>query len=134
MGARRSSSRGAAASLAAEPSSVSAARQLLVQVLDAAGVRGDARSNALLVASELVANAISHGSRSGDAIDVEFALQPHLVRMRVRDPIRGSTTPLALTPNEDRPAGRGLQIVERVAEWSERVINGRREVQAEISF
>jgi anti-sigma regulatory factor (Ser/Thr protein kinase) len=122
----------AAASLRAEPSSVSAARRLLVGVLDAADVRGAPKSNALLVASELVTNAISHASRSGDEIAVEFAVRPHCVRICVRDPIRGNSTPVALTPNHDRPTGRGLQIVEQFAAWSERVINGRREVQAEL--
>jgi anti-sigma regulatory factor (Ser/Thr protein kinase) len=123
----------AAASLRAEPSSVSAARRLLVGVLDAADVRGAPKSNALLVASELVTNAISHASRSGDdEIAVEFAVRPRCVRICVRDPIRGKSTPVALTPNHDRPTGRGLQIVEQFAVWSERVINGRREVQAEL--
>ena len=134
MGRSESPSEAAAASLTAEPSSVSAARQLLAQVLDAAGVRGDPRSKALLIASELVTNAISPGSRSGDEIDVEFAVQPDFVRMRVRDPIRGRSTPVALSPNEDRAAGRGLQIVGQFADWTERVINGRREVEAELAL
>ena len=39
---------------------------------------------------------------------------------------------MALTPDERRPAGRGLQIVEQLAAWSERVVDGRREVRAEL--
>jgi len=123
----------ARASLAADPRSVSTARRLLAQILDATGVRGEPRSHALLVTSELVTNAISHGSRAGDEIAVEFAVQPRRVRICVRDPIRrGSSTLVALSPDERRPAGRGLQIVEQLADWSERVVDGRREVRAEL--
>jgi anti-sigma regulatory factor (Ser/Thr protein kinase) len=53
----------ASASFAAEPQAVSAARGLLARVLDAARVGGQRRADALLVASELVANAVRHGSR-----------------------------------------------------------------------
>lgn len=123
----------ARASLAADARSVSSARRLLAQILDAAGVRGEPRSHALLVASELVTNAISHGSRAGDEIAVEFAVQPRRVRICVRDPIRrGSSALVALSPDERRPAGRGLQIVEQLADWSERVVEGRREIRAEL--
>jgi anti-sigma regulatory factor (Ser/Thr protein kinase) len=125
----------ARASLAADARSVSSARRLLGQILDSAGVRGEPRSHALLVASELVTNAISHGSRTGDEIAVEFAVQPHRVRICVRDPIRRRGSALAaLTPDERRPAGRGLQIVEQLADWSERVVDGRREVRAELAL
>jgi len=125
----------ARASFAADGRSVSAARRLLAQILDAAGVRGEPRSHALLVASELVTNAISHGSRAGDEITVEFAVQPRRVRICVRDPIRrGSSALVALSPDEHRPAGRGLQIVEQLADWSERVVDGRREVRAELAL
>jgi anti-sigma regulatory factor (Ser/Thr protein kinase) len=120
------------ASLAAEPRSISTARRLLAQILAAAGVRGESSSDALVVASELVANAISHGSRSGDEIGVEFAVLPRCVRICVRDPLRNRSALAALSPDERRPAGRGLQIVEQLAEWSERVIDGRREVRAEL--
>lgn len=123
----------ARASLAAEPRSVSAARRLLAQILDATGVRGESRSHALLIASELVTNAINHGSRTGDEISVEFAVQPRRVHICVRDPIRrGSSALVALSPDDRRSAGRGLQIVEQLADWSERVVDGRREVRAEL--
>jgi anti-sigma regulatory factor (Ser/Thr protein kinase) len=120
------------ASLAAEPRSISTARGLLAQILAAAGVRGESRSDALIVASELVANAISHGSRSGDEIKVEFAVLPRRVHICVLDPLRGRSALAALSPDEHRPAGRGLQIVEQLAEWSEGVVDGRREVRAEL--
>jgi anti-sigma regulatory factor (Ser/Thr protein kinase) len=124
----------ARASLAADPRSVSSARRLLAQVLDATGVQGEPRSHALLVASELVTNAISHGSRAGDEISVEFRIHPRRVRICVRDPIRGGSALVALSPDEGRPTGRGLQIVDQLADWSERVVDGRREVRADLVF
>lgn len=120
------------ASLAAEPRSISTARRLLAQLLAAAGVSGESRSDALVVASELVANAITHGSHSGDEIRVAFAVLPRRVRISVCDPLRGRSAVAALSPDDQRPAGRGLQIVEQLAEWSERVVEGRREVRAEL--
>jgi anti-sigma regulatory factor (Ser/Thr protein kinase) len=122
----------ACASLAAEPRSVSVARRLLAQLLDACGVGSEQKSYALLVASELIANAITHGSRPGDEIAVEFAVQPRCVRICVRDPVRSASAPVALSPEERRPFGRGLQIVEQLADWSERVVDGRREVWAKL--
>jgi anti-sigma regulatory factor (Ser/Thr protein kinase) len=122
----------ACASLPAEPRSVSLARLLLGQLLDATGVVGEPKAHALLVASELMTNAISHGSHSGDEIGVEFAVQPRRVSICVRDPIRVASALMALTPDEHRPGGRGLQIVEQFADWSERIVDGRREVRAEL--
>lgn len=124
----------ASASLAAEARSVPVARRLLAQLLDAHGVSSDHRSDALLVASELVANAIRHGSRPGDEIAVEFAVRPRCVQICVRDPVRSSSAPAALTADERRPSGRGLQIVEQLAYWSERVGHGRREVRATVAL
>jgi anti-sigma regulatory factor (Ser/Thr protein kinase) len=118
------------ASLAADAGSVSVARRLLAQLLDARGVQSNHRADALLVASELVANAISHGSHPGEQITVEFAVRPRYVRIRVRDSVRSSSSPAALSADEHRPSGRGLQIAEQLAYWSERVVNGRREIRA----
>jgi anti-sigma regulatory factor (Ser/Thr protein kinase) len=122
----------ACVSLAAEPRSVSVARRLLAQLLDASGSRSEQGSDALLVASELVANAISHGSRPGDEIAIELAVRPRCVRICVRDPVRSSSAPVALSPDERRPSGRGLRIVEQLADWSERIVQGRREVRATV--
>lgn len=113
---------------------MSLARRLLARLLDAGGVRSDRRSDALLVASELVANAISHGSCPGDEITVEFAVRSRCLRICVRDPVRSSLAPVALSPDERRPSGRGLQIVGQLADWSERIVHGRREVRATVAL
>jgi hypothetical protein len=82
----------------------------------------------------LVANAIRHGSHPGDEIAVEFAVRPHCVRICVHDPVRSSSAPVALNTDERRPFGRGLQIVEQIADWSEEVVHGRREVRATVAL
>lgn len=124
----------AGVSLPAEPVSVARARALLGDVLEQARVEGDTRAQALLVASELVTNAISHGSRSGDSIGVQYKLEADRLSIVVRDAARARRAPVALTADEHRPAGRGLNIVERLAEWSERIVDGRREVRAELTL
>jgi anti-sigma regulatory factor (Ser/Thr protein kinase) len=127
-----SSPAAAEALLAAEPESVGRARALLTRLLEEAGVGDEARRAALLVASELVTNAITHGSRTGDKISVAYTIHNDLLLLQIRDAARGPAVPVALTADEERPGGRGLSIVERLAEWSERVVDGRREVRAEL--
>ena len=124
----------AGVSFPAEPASVGRARALLVAVLEQAHVEDESRSDAVLVASELVANAISHGSRSGDCIGVTYRLEAGRLRIVVRDSARTRQAPVSLTLDDHRPAGRGLHIVERLAEWSEGIVDGRREVRAELSI
>jgi anti-sigma regulatory factor (Ser/Thr protein kinase) len=118
----------------AEPASVGVARALLDRDLEGAGIDRARRLDALLVTSELVTNAVTHGCRPGDRIGVEFSLDVRRLRIRVRDAGRARTLPVALTPDEQRPGGRGLAIVDRLAEWSERVVDGRREVCAELTL
>jgi anti-sigma regulatory factor (Ser/Thr protein kinase) len=119
--------------LQAEPASIAQARALLEQTLVDAGVDKPRRFDALLVASELVTNAVSHGSRPGDEISVSFELDGCRLSIVVRDQARARTGPVSLTPDEQRPAGRGLGIVDRLADWSERMSDGRREVRAEMT-
>jgi anti-sigma regulatory factor (Ser/Thr protein kinase) len=120
--------------LRAEPAAVAAARLLLDRALEHAGIERARRSDALLATSELVTNAVSHGSRPGDQISVEFQLKHRRLSIRVRDAARARTIPVALTPDEQRSSGRGLSIVDRLAEWTERVVDGQREVRAELTL
>lgn len=115
----------------AEPAAAGKARALLEQTLAVADLAP--WYEALLVTSELVTNAVCHGSRAGDRIFVSFTFGQGRLRIRVRDAARGRGLPVQLTPHEERPAGRGLSIVAHLAEWSERVIDGRREVSAELT-
>jgi len=110
------------------------ARALLEHTLAEAGVEASRRFEALLVTSELVANAVTHGSRPGDEISLDLSLEGTLLRIAVRDAARGRTIPSALTPDEQRQDGRGLAVVDWLADWSERIVDGRREVRAELTL
>jgi anti-sigma regulatory factor (Ser/Thr protein kinase) len=116
--------------LPAEPAAVAQARDLVGGILDDAGVEQAQRFEVLLVTSELVTNAVSHGSQPGDQIEITFRLDGRGLCICVRDAARMRTAPFALTPDETRPAGRGLSIVDRLTDWSERIVNGQREVCA----
>jgi anti-sigma regulatory factor (Ser/Thr protein kinase) len=123
----------AEAILPATAASIAKTRALLTQTLSDAGIDRARSFDALLVTSELVTNAVSHGSRPDDRIRVEFRLDGGRLSIRVRDAARGRSIPVALTPDERRPAGRGLSIVDRLANWSERIVDGQREVCAELT-
>ena len=124
----------ASVTLRAEPEAAARARALLERTLEDAGVEASRRFEALLVTSELVANAVTHGSRPGDEISLDVSLEGTLLRIAVRDAARRGGIPSALTRDEQRPAGRGLAVVDWLAEWSERIVDGRREVRAELTL
>jgi anti-sigma regulatory factor (Ser/Thr protein kinase) len=105
------------------------ARQRLAQELERANVPLSLRSDALMLANELISNAIQHGSRDGDRVELSWAFISDRLVVTVSDAARRGTAPVLLTPNEDHPAGRGLLIVERISDsWADRIVDGRREV------
>jgi anti-sigma regulatory factor (Ser/Thr protein kinase) len=120
------------ASLPADRSSLPQMRSLLAGFLEGSDVGDDASYNAQLVMHELVANAIEHGSNEQDKIDVLVQLQRNRLCIVVYDNARKSRVPVALTPDEHRDHGRGLQVVDQLANWSEQIVRGRREVRAEL--
>jgi hypothetical protein len=65
-------------------------------------------------------------------IGVQYKLEAGRLSIVVCDAARSPQAPVSLTADDHRPAGRGLQIVERLAESSERIVDGRREVPAEL--
>jgi len=120
------------ARLAAEAQSVGQARQLVRNLLRGSAAEAQRVDDALLVASELVSNAISHGSRQGDEIDVQFTLVGSTLLLCVVDSARADAVPHLRRRDPTRAAGRGMEIIERLGRWSERVVDGRRAVQAEL--
>jgi anti-sigma regulatory factor (Ser/Thr protein kinase) len=118
--------------LPAEPAAAARARSLLERTLAEAGVDESRRFEALLVTSELVTNAVTHGSKPGDEIGVEVSLEGSRLRIGVRDVAHGRTMPVSLSRDEQRADGRGLALVEWLADWSEQIVDGRREVRAEL--
>jgi len=96
--------------------SVGQARRLLAADTAAAGVADPERADALVVVSELVANALRHArSLDGDVVRLMWRVLPEEVEVAVAD--GGSST----SPRVDRPpfaalSGRGLGIVDALSE------------------
>jgi anti-sigma regulatory factor (Ser/Thr protein kinase) len=95
--------------------SVGVARRHLVSDLTEAGVRASAITDAALVISELLSNALQHaGPLSGSGIRVGWALDGDSVRVAVSDG-GGPTRPEPGEPTPTTTGGRGLRIVARLS-------------------
>ena len=98
-----------------EPSSVGVARRALVGDLDAAGACEVTVCDAGLVLSELVSNALRHGSPlPGRTFRVSWRLGAQSVEIAVSDG-GGPTAPTVAEPEKLEAGGRGLGIVERLS-------------------
>ena len=110
--------------LRAEPREVARARRALTRALRQWGVDGDAFDVALLLTSELVTNAIRHGSAP---VRLRARVSRRELRVEVHDAARG---PLGgpRTVSWDSPGGRGLKLVDTLADrWGcRRVVSGKR--------
>jgi anti-sigma regulatory factor (Ser/Thr protein kinase) len=120
-------------SFCADPKAVGEARKQLRGALDGRGVDRQRVQDVLLVTSELVANAVLHGSRQGDRVELEFQLVRNRLSLCVRDAGRGRE-PHVLALGAERTTGRGLAIVSHLARWSEHEVDGGREVRAEMDL
>jgi anti-sigma regulatory factor (Ser/Thr protein kinase) len=96
-------------------SSVGVARRHLVSDLIEAGVRAPAVTDAALVVSELLSNALQHAAPlPGSCIRVAWDLDSDSVRVSVSDG-GGSTRPELGQPTATTTGGRGLRIVARLS-------------------
>jgi anti-sigma regulatory factor (Ser/Thr protein kinase) len=116
----------------ATPAALKDVRRRVAEFLDEHDVDAESSQHALAVAHELAANAVAHGSGDGDEVEVRAELDGERLLIVVSDAARHGGVPYALSPDEQRERGRGLQVVERLAEWSESIVGGRREVRAEL--
>ncbi len=91
-----------------DPDCVAACREFIVSALRPRS--GDLVDRAVLVASELVTNAIRH-TPDGGTIDVQVA--PELLRLEVSD--ASHTHPAELPHGEHATHGRGLPIISSLA-------------------
>ena len=112
----------------ATPASLSRVRAVLRQFLQEHDVADDVRAPALLIVHELTANAIEHGSRRQDEIELAITLEPETLLIRVLDPARSDQSPRPLAPDPAHESGRGMLIVDRLAAWHEEMRAGRRQV------
>jgi anti-sigma regulatory factor (Ser/Thr protein kinase) len=96
-------------------SSVGVARRHLVSDLIEAGVCAPAVTDAALVISELLSNALQHGGPlPGSALRVDWDLDSDSVRVSVSDG-GGPTRPELGQPTPTATGGRGLRIVARLS-------------------
>ena len=95
--------------------SVGVARRRLVSDLIHAGVCGSAVTDAALVLSELLSNALCHATPlPGSDLHVAWSMEGGCVRVSVTDG-GASTVPELGEPNPSTTGGRGLRIVERLS-------------------
>lgn len=96
---------------AAAPASVAATRHFVEALL--AGCDASVRERAVLLASELATNAVAHAG--GDFV-VEVRVESAEIFLAVRD--TSAARPRRRSPGPTDPGGRGLQIVDALAdEW-----------------
>lgn len=92
-----------------EPTSASLVRHRLAADLAGSGVEAEVRDEIVIVASELVGNAIRHSPAGTGSLLVAWEIEPDGVLLRVTD--SGRRLPTARAAGTDEPGGRGLTIV-----------------------
>ncbi|MBV9593869.1 MAG: ATP-binding protein [Actinobacteria bacterium] len=98
-----------------EPASGAIVRRRLATDLTAAGLASTVIDDAVLIAAELVANAVRHGGvASSGSITVSWEYDASSVTVRVTDG-GGIGRPIVRHPKPDQTSGRGLGIVEALA-------------------
>ena len=102
---------GATLTLTARPASVREARAFVDEQCRAAGLTEAVRETAVLLTSEVVTNAILHGRSS---VRLTVATHPDRVVVEVGDD--SSRRPLLLAPDREALDGRGLAIVDMLAD------------------
>lgn len=115
-----------AADLPADPSSVRAARSLVVEALGEEGE--DLLFSLELLISEVVTNAVQHAAA---APRIEAQLGPDSVRVAVYDD--DPALPKHRQPDAERPGGRGLHLLDRIAtRWGAEPAEGGKVVWFEL--
>lgn len=118
-----------------EPATASAVRRELALDLDLHGVPAEATEDVLLVASELVGNAVRHAVAAGDeaAWTVEWSVQSDAVLVSVDDP--SDALPVLRHAAPDAPSGRGLAIVAALSiDWGVMRLSKGKRVWAKVGI
>jgi anti-sigma regulatory factor (Ser/Thr protein kinase) len=112
-----------------EPGSAALVRRRLSDDLARNGVDAESIAEVVLVASELVGNAVRH--TSSGPLDVSWDLDPDGVTVRVAD--ESTTLPTLRTPQDSEPGGRGLTIVAAVSDdWGAYTLGSGKRVWAHV--
>lgn len=90
--------------------------------------------NALLLVTELVANAVRHSGQGEEGwVELEAKVQPQKLELAVRD--GGSGFEPRIAPSLERGGGFGLYMVDEMAErWGVKTAGGRNEVWLELAW
>ncbi|MFI9808430.1 ATP-binding protein [Streptomyces sp. NPDC052301] len=114
----------AAFDLPAAPAAVGTARRIVADLLTAWGVPEDPRDDAVLVASELVTNALVH--TAGERIVCRLHDVADRIRIEVEDQDGGRGLPAVRRPGPEDPHGRGLFLVDALSlDWGVAPVPGR---------
>ncbi|MGW6454334.1 ATP-binding protein [Streptomyces sp. NPDC055078] len=100
----------------AHPAHARAARRMVEDALRAWGADGlrQDRDLVVLAAHELITNAISHGSRAGDPVEVTIERDQRRLRVGVED--RSPAPPRPRSAGDGDDSGRGLALVADIAD------------------
>ncbi len=102
--------------VACVPSSSWYVRRLLQRDLRSVGAAPTAMGDVLLVASELVANAVLHGVAVDGGFDVTWTIRPAEALLAVAD--AGEELPAPAHPSAAEAGGRGLSIIDSLSvDW-----------------
>jgi anti-sigma regulatory factor (Ser/Thr protein kinase) len=103
----------------AELASLPRLRSLIRRFLSEQGFLGEERDQVALVAHELAANAVEHGSEEGHSFHVKVEVEGEAVVIRITAPRPRSGRIQVVQPDDFAERGRGMVIVEALADWSE---------------
>jgi serine/threonine-protein kinase RsbW len=103
----------------AELASLPRLRRLVRDFLAQQSIVGEERDQVVLVAHELAANAVEHGSEHGHPFSVEIRVDGDAVVIRITAPHPRSGRVQVTQPEEFAERGRGMIIVDALADWSE---------------
>ncbi len=108
--------------LPSQPASVAVARRRITAEMRSVGIEDEAIDDAAIVITELVTNAIKHGSPlPGRWLQVTWDMDTESVEIAVSDGGGSGTRPRANRPSLTAMGGRGLEIVDSLCDrWGVR--------------
>ena len=115
-----------------DPAMAAVVRRSIAADLADRAVSQDRIDDVVLVASELVSNAVVHaGNRTDEELDVTWDVQPDYVLVKVLD--ASPDLPLRRSTNDTDTRGRGLSIVAALAlDWGVRRTTAGKQVWARV--
>ncbi|MCT2590532.1 ATP-binding protein [Streptomyces sp. N2-109] len=117
----------------ADTACLSAVRRVVWTRLRRWGTDRETASDAVVVASELLANAVQHGSTTGDRVRFRLAVNEGQLRIAVSD--ASPRPPRRRQLDEEEERGRGLFLVEALAtRWGVEPAGGGKRVWASLPF